>query len=558
MHQYFYVLSRTAYRYQLEFRVQDKELRKQYSLQIPSSLADLKKAAQQWIDDPKQEYFDEFFTKILNISGSAAMFGHIEIGNIAKLMQNEMSPFYHSDKHPTEAEIQHIIGINQQLLNMMQQAVSAQKTEIREIQFKSKIIDKEVMHIIVLENDPVLAKDIKQKLSSTSFNISTISDISQITLSVQENTGCIIVSIDSLTEEELTALGKIEKIRASIPLIFTSENSSINARLKAVQAGGQAFISKPLDYTQLLHSIDSLTERQQQQKYRVLIVDDQKSLSDYYASILKTSDFEVLSVNNPEHDLMPALTEFEPDLILLDLYMPYCNGQELAGIIRQMDNLLSIPLIFLSAEASSDLQLRAMSTGADAFLTKPVSPDDLLLTVQSRIKRGRAVHDLVTKDPLSGLLNRRESIRRLEGEISRSRRNNTPLSVAMVDLDHFKKINDTLGHSVGDWILKFFSRSMQLIFRECDIIGRHGGEEFIIIFPDTLPEAAQMACKRLKKYIVDSTHDLPTSFTYSGGIALLNNQDDSKTILDRADIALYKAKEKGRNKVITATDNPTH
>jgi diguanylate cyclase (GGDEF)-like protein len=542
----------------MEFRVQDKELRKQYSLQIPGLLADLKKAAQQWIGNPKQEFFDEFFTKILNISGSAAMFGHIEIGNIAKLMQDEMSPFFRSDKRPTEPEIQHIIGINQQLLSMMQQAETDPKTEIREIQFKAKIIDKEFIHIIVLENDPVLAKDIKQKLTSTSFEISTISEISQITSSVQANTGCIIVSLDSLAAEDLTALGNIEKIRASIPLIFTSESSSISARLKAVQAGGQAFISKPLDYTQVLRSIDSLTERQQQQQYRILIIDDQKSLSDYYASILKASDFEVLSVNNPEHELMPALADFEPDLILLDLYMPYCNGQELAGIIRQMDNLLSIPLIFLSAEASTDLQLRAMSTGADAFLTKPVSPDDLLLTVQSRIKRGRAVYDLVTKDPLSGLLNRRESIRRLEEEISRSRRKNTPLSVAMIDLDHFKKINDTLGHSVGDWVIKFFARSMQLIFRECDIIGRYGGEEFIIIFPDTLPEAAQMACKRLKKYIIASTHDLPTSFTYSGGIALLNDQDDSKTILDRADIALYKAKEKGRNKVITATDNPTH
>ena len=253
---------------------------------------------------------------------------------------------------------------------------------------------------------------------------------------------------------------------------------------------------------------------------------------------------------------MPALTDFVPDLILLDLYMPYCNGQDLAGIIRQMDNLLSVPLVFLSAEASSDLQLRAMSTGADAFLTKPVSPDDLLLTVQSRIKRGRAVHDLVTKDALSGLLNRRECIRRLDEEISRSRRTGTPLSVAMLDLDHFKNINDTLGHPIGDWVIKFFSRSMQKIFRDSDIIGRYGGEEFLVIFPETDPDAAQLACKRLKKYIKDSEVDLPIAFTYSGGLALLGSTESSGHVLERADVALYKAKEKGRNKVITATDNP--
>ena len=535
----------------------DKELHDQYILQIPGLLAELERTAKQWVDSPEQENFDHFFTKVLDISGSAEMFGHIAIGSVAKSMQTEMSPFFRTHKQPSPSEIKRILGVNQQLMSMMQQPTGDQNTEIREVLFKAKMLDNELMHIIVLEDDPALAEDISHKLTSASFEISVIPNISQIKPYFKKNTSCIIANLDNLNDTQIKLLGEIEEIRSSIPLIFIAEDCSIQARLKAVQAGGQAFITKPLDYTQLLHAIDSLTERQLQQKYRVLIIDDQKSLSDYYASILKESDFEVLAVNNPEHDLMPALTDFVPDLILLDLYMPFCNGQDLAGIIRQMDNLLSVPLVFLSAEASSDLQLRAMSTGADAFLTKPVSPDDLLLTVQSRIKRGRAVYDLVTKDPLSGLLNRRESIRRLDEEISRSRRNNTPLSVAMLDLDHFKKINDTLGHAIGDWVIKFFSRSMQLIFRECDIIGRHGGEEFVVIFPDTESESAQLACKRLKKYIIASEKDLPTPFSFSGGIALLNINDTSASILDRADIALYKAKEKGRNKVITATDNPT-
>jgi diguanylate cyclase (GGDEF)-like protein len=537
--------------------VHDNELHDQYILQIPALLAELERTAKQWVDSPEQENFDHFFTKVLDISGSAEMFGHIAIGSVAKSMQTEMSPFFRTHKQPSPSEIKRIIGVNQQLISMMQQPTGDHNTEIREVLFKAKMLDNELMHIIVLEDDPALAEDISHKLSSASFEVSVIPNISQIKPYFKKNTSCIIANLDNLNDTQIKLLGEIEEIRSSIPLIFIAENSSIQARLKAVQAGGQAFITKPLDFTQLLHAIDSLTERQLQQKYRVLIIDDQKSLSDYYASILKESDFEVLAVNNPEHELMPALTDFVPDLILLDLYMPFCNGQDLAGIIRQMDNLLSVPLVFLSAEASSDLQLRAMSTGADAFLTKPVSPDDLLLTVQSRIKRGRAVYDLVTKDPLSGLLNRRESIRRLDEEISRSRRNNTPLSVAMLDLDHFKKINDTLGHAIGDWVIKFFSRSMQLIFRECDIIGRHGGEEFVVIFPDTGSESAQLACKRLKKYIIASEKDLPTPFSFSGGIALLNINDTSASILDRADIALYKAKEKGRNKVITATDNPT-
>lgn len=537
--------------------MQDKELQDQYRLQIPGLLAELKRAAQQWIDQPEQENFDYFFTKVLDISGSAEMYGHAAIGNMAKSMQMEMSPFFKSDQQPNPSKIKRIISINQQLLSMLQQPAGVQNTKIREVLFKAKVLNNELIHIIVIENDPVLAEDIRHKLSSASFEISVIPNIAQIKPAFKDNTCCILANLDNLNDTQIKLIGEIEEIRLSIPLIFISADNSMQARLKAVQAGGQAFITKPIDYTQLLHTIDSLTERHLQKKYRVLIVDDQQSLSDYYSSILTTSGFEVLAVNDPEHELMPALIDFMPDLILLDLYMPYCNGQDLAGIIRQIDNLISIPLVFLSAEASSDLQLRAMSTGADAFLTKPVSPDDLLLTVQSRIKRGRAIHDLVTKDPLSELLNRRESIRRLDEEISRSRRNNTPLSVAMLDLDLFKKINDTHGHATGDWVIKFFSRSMQMIFRDCDIIGRHGGEEFVVIFPDSESESAQLACKRLKKYIIASEIDLPTPFTFSGGIALLTNNDTSESILDRADMALYKAKQKGRNKVITATNNPT-
>ena len=384
--------------------MQDKKLKEQYRLQIPGLLTSLEDSALQWKANPSQENFDHFFTKVLDISGSAEMFGHNSIGSVAKNLQAEMSAYFQSHTLPSPAECKHILGTNEQLISTMRHPGGDQNTEIREVLFKPKVFDSEVLHILLLEDDPNLAVDIKHKLASTGFEITVIPGIAQIKPSFKHNTCCIIANLDNLNKTQVKLLGEVEEVHSTLPLIFISEDNSVNARLKAVQAGGQAFIVKPVDYTQLLQAIDSLTERQLMHKYRVLIVDDQKSLSDYYSSILESADFEVLSVNNPEHDLMPALIDFVPDLILLDLYMPYCNGQDLAGIIRQMDNLLSIPIIFLSAESSSDLQLRAMSTGADAFLTKPVPPDDLLLTVQSRIKRGRAVHDLVTKDAFIWLI----------------------------------------------------------------------------------------------------------------------------------------------------------
>jgi FixJ family two-component response regulator len=278
-------------------RVQDKELVNSYRKQIPNLLAELERTAKAWKDNSNKENFDAFFTKVLDISGSAEMFGQNAIGAVAKSLQNEMSPYFRSQQLPDSASSKRISGIYEQLSSMMQQPTGDQNTEIREVHFKPKKHDNELSHIIVLEDDPNLAQDIKHKLASTSFEITVISGIAQIKPSFQDNTSCIIANLDNLNEKQLALLANIEEVRSSLPLIFISQDTSIGARLKAVQAGGQAFIVKPVDYTQLLQAIDSLTERALMQKYRVLIVDDQKSLSDYYSSILENADFEVLSVN---------------------------------------------------------------------------------------------------------------------------------------------------------------------------------------------------------------------------------------------------------------------
>lgn len=186
------------------------------------------------------------------------------MGNVARSIQAEMSHLLNTQKQPSPSDVKRIIGINQQLISMGQQPTEDQNTEIREVQFKAKVLDNELMHIIVLENDLTLAEDISHKLSSARFEISIISSISKIRPYFKHNTSCISANFHNLNN---------------------TQNTQLN-------------------YTRWLHAINSLTERQLQQKYRVLIIDDQKYLSDYYASILKTSDFL-------------------PDLILLDLYRPF-------------------------------------------------------------------------------------------------------------------------------------------------------------------------------------------------------------------------------------------
>jgi len=144
------------------------------------------------------------------------------------------------------------------------------------------------------------------------------------------------------------------------------------------------------------------------------------------------------------------LFEFTPDLILIDLYMPECNGTDLAKVIRQLDAFVSIPIVFLSAESNLDKQLFAMGLGGDDFLTKPIQSQHLISSVTSRIRRSRMLRSFMVRDSLTGLLNHTAIKDLLDGEVAGAIRQKKPLSFAMIDIDHFKQINDSYGRCRQD------------------------------------------------------------------------------------------------------------
>lgn len=144
--------------------------------------------------------------------------------------------------------------------------------------------------------------------------------------------------------------------------------------------------------------------------------------------------------------VMAELSDFQPDLIILDMYMPECLGTELAKVIRQHERHVSVPIIYLSAEDDLDKQLDAMSEGGDDFLTKPIRPRHLIATVRTRASRARSLKARMVRDSLTGLYNHTHTLQLLEDARLRARRDGRPLSFAMLDIDHFKQVNDRFGH----------------------------------------------------------------------------------------------------------------
>jgi diguanylate cyclase (GGDEF)-like protein len=232
------------------------------------------------------------------------------------------------------------------------------------------------------------------------------------------------------------------------------------------------------------------------------------------------------------------------------------NGLELTRMIRQMDEFVSIPIVFLSGEDDFIKQMEAMSLGGDDFLTKPIKATHLVAMVRSRLERLKTLRSYMIRDSLTGLLNHTAFRSILIQEVNRCKRQNQRLAVAMLDLDHFKKVNDTYGHAVGDTVLKGLSRLLKQRLRKSDIIGRYGGEEFVVLLLDVDAENAYKVMDEIRQHFsgveYHPTSSSVLSVTFSCGIATFPELTDPKLLTEAADQALYMAKHAGRNRVMVA------
>ncbi len=351
---------------------------------------------------------------------------------------------------------------------------------------------------------------------------------------------------------------RLRDLALTVPLACLSGDGRIEARLAAARMGCRAYFVRPLDMAVLLEALDRLTSPPQAEAGKVLIVDDSPSLAGFYAAHLNQAGFVTQVVNDPLR-AMDALADSLPEIILLDMHMPGASGPELAQVVRQQDAFLSIPIVFLSAETDMGRQREAMSQGGDEFLQKPIQPEHLISAVRTRIIRYRALRALMVRDSLTGLLNHTNFKERLRIEVARARRQGKALSVGLIDIDHFKRVNDTHGHPAGDQVIKNLARLLRQRLRATDLIGRYGGEEFALALPDTGLEGAEALLDDIRKrFAAIEQYAGKTTFqcSFSGGLARFNpdqpDRGEADGLIQRADEALYQAKHGGRNRIALA------
>jgi len=346
-------------------------------------------------------------------------------------------------------------------------------------------------------------------------------------------------------------------LKQRLPMLFFSEQEpSTPTRLAVVRSGGEELFVGSLDASTLLERVEELTLIAQYDPYKVLIVDDSRAQATHTERVLNSAGIVTRTQIDPIKT-MDELADFQPDLIILDMYMPECSGPELAKVIRHNDRYVSVPIIYLSAEDDLEKQLDAMSEGGEDFLTKPIKPRHLISTVRNRAARARDLKARMVRDSLTGLYNHTHTLQLLEDTCSRARRDAQPLTFAMIDIDHFKKVNDTYGHPMGDRVIKSLALFLKQRLRKSDHIGRYGGEEFAVILPDTDAATAARVLDDIRQRFSEIHYPAQPQdlrCTFSCGIAQLAGSIDAGGLSQQADTALYRAKHGGRNQVAVYGD----
>jgi diguanylate cyclase (GGDEF)-like protein len=306
---------------------------------------------------------------------------------------------------------------------------------------------------------------------------------------------------------------------------------------------------------------------------RVLMVDDNPRNLQVLGTILKREGYELI-VAVDGRQAINAARRTRPDLILMDVMMPVMNGFEACRRIHEDPALRDIPLIFLSARSETGDLLQGFEAGAVDYVTKPFNQAELLARVRTHIELRRsrmaleaaytelaATHrqlELAARtDPLTGLYNRREMMERITAEVGRFRRNGAVFSLAIADIDEFKPFNDRHGHACGDRVLCAVAERMRDRVRRQDVAGRWGGEEFLVLLPDTDLEGAVAAAENLRRAVRSTAvryagEDLSVTMTI--GVSEFQANMDADACLRVADDRLYAGKAAGKNRVVGAGD----
>ena len=539
-----------------------KKIREGYIKQLPSQMEGIRASYSAFVQGEKgNESLEDLHRRIHTLKGACASFRLSLLSAVAtageylakEAMQCATPPdrYWHKSIQEQFDRMEHEISIIDPMqgmeLQIQELAIAAEETNERERKL-----------VYLCEDDSYQRLTLATQIGCFGFEVLSFSEPEQLVNAVRSAPPDAIVMDMIFPDNPSGGSDVMQSIQSgrekSIPTVFISSLDSFVNRLSAVRASSSGYFVKPVNMTELCSTLSLLTSAVKPEPYRIMIVDDEPQLAEYHALILQEAGMITLAVSDP-FQVMSPLLEFQPDLILMDMYMPGCNGMELAKTIRQISAYISIPIVYLSSETDTDKQFEAMQTGGDEFLTKPINPQRLVSSVIVRAERMKIIRSQMVRDSMTGLFNHTATKEYLDVAIAHAQRRQEEVCFAMIDVDKFKAVNDTFGHPSGDRVLVALARLIRQHVRKMDTVGRFGGEEFAVILPDcSILDAVTLLDKVRADFAAVSFQSKEETFscTFSCGVAPLSLYGDATALNAGADEALYVAKDGGRNLVVAA------
>lgn len=445
--------------------------------------------------------------------------------------------------------------------------------------------------ILVVDDVEANVRLLEAKLTLEYYDVLTCHDgATAITLAGAEQPDLILLDVMMPGMDGFEACRRIkaEAETRHIPVVLVTALDGRHDRIKGLDAGADDFLSKPLDdvilmarvrsLTRLKMVMDELREREESGRRvgvdtggvarlkgsggRVLIVDDNTLQAQVMAQELSLEHRPMIE---PSLEAALETARGPVDLVIVNVTSERFDGLRLIAQLRSKEPTRRLPVLALVDTQDRARLLKALELGAHDILTRPVDPEELAARVRTQVRRKRYGDflrqkldhslEMAVTDPLTGLHNRRYMNGQLDALVARANRGGDPVAVLVLDIDHFKAVNDSLGHDAGDEVLREFSVRLATNVRAVDLPCRFGGEEFVVVMPGTTLEDAHRIAERIRRDVGASPFRIlggePLSITVSVGVAASRGADDTPaSLLKRADEGVYEAKKAGRNRVV--------
>jgi two-component system, cell cycle response regulator len=448
--------------------------------------------------------------------------------------------------------------------------------------------------VLVVDDVPANVKLLEARLSAEYFDVMTAVS-GQEALKICERAECDVVLLDVMMPDmdgfEVCRRLKTSMTTHHIPVVMVTALDQPADRVKGLESGADDFLTKPVSDVALIARVRSLSRLKMMtdelrmravtsreigiesperealaeagRNGRVLMVDDRPALSDRIQNML-VGEHAVDIERDPTEALFHA-AEGGYDLVIVSLDLDNFDGLRLCSQLRSLERTRNVPILAI-AEADNNTRLvRALEIGVNDYLVRPFDKNEILARARTQIRKKRYTErlrdnvqlsiEMAITDVLTGLYNRRYMETHVGTLVDQAIARGKPLSVLILDIDYFKSINDTHGHDAGDDVLQDFAIRIRKSIRGIDLACRYGGEEFVVVMPETDMAVATMVAERLRRRIASEPFPIQkgartVEVTISIGIAALGADDNAAAVIKRADQALYRAKRDGRNRVV--------